>query len=116
MPWLVTRYGKDIAPGDGVLIWKSGQDAGVYASAEIIEPPKMLEKVPDIGYWIDKSRLGSKPQARIRFTSKLLEKPLLRKNLKEDPILRNLLVIRAPSNTNFKLTPQEWQRVHELKG
>jgi predicted RNA-binding protein with PUA-like domain len=116
MPWLVTRYGKDIAPGDGVLIWKSGQDAGVYAIAEIIEPPKMLEKVPDIGYWIDKSRLGSKPQARIRFTSKLLEKPLLRKNLKEDPILRNLLVIRAPSNTNFKLTPQEWQRVHELKG
>lgn len=116
MPWLVTRYDKDIAPGDGVLIWKSGQDAGVYAIAEIIEPPKMLEKVPDIGYWIDKSRLGSKPQARIRFTSKLLEKPLLRKNLKEDPILRNLLVIRAPSNTNFKLTPQEWQRVHELKG
>lgn len=116
MPWLVTRYGKDIAPGDGVLIWKSGQDAGVYAIAEIIELPKMLEKVPDIGYWIDKSRLGSKPQARIRFTSKLLEKPLLRKNLKEDPILRNLLVIRAPSNTNFKLTPQEWQRVHELKG
>lgn len=115
MPWLVTRYGKDIAPGDGVLIWKSGQDAGVYAIAEIIEPPKMLEQVPDIGYWIDKSRLGSKPQARIRFTSKLLEKPLLRKNLKEDPILRNLLVIRAPSNTNFKLTPQEWQRVHELK-
>ena len=48
-------------------IWKSGQDAGVYA-------------------------------------------------IKEDPILRNLLVIRAPSNTNFKLTPQEWQRVHELKG
>ncbi|MDZ8139052.1 MAG: EVE domain-containing protein [Nostoc sp. DedQUE04] len=23
MPWLTTRYAKDIAPGDGVLIWKS---------------------------------------------------------------------------------------------
>lgn len=46
MPGLVTRYGKDMAVGDGVLIWKAGQDAGIYAIAEIIEPPKMLDKVP----------------------------------------------------------------------
>ena len=31
MLWLVTRYGKDMAPGDGVLIWKSGDKAGIYA-------------------------------------------------------------------------------------
>lgn len=91
MSWLVTRYAKDIAVGDGVLIWLAGKEAGIYAlpkalgfaeTAEVIEPARMLSEVPDIGYWIDKSRLGSKPQARIRFTSKLLEKPLLREQLK----------------------------------
>ncbi len=33
MLWLVTRYGKDMAPGDGVLVWKSGDKAGIYAIA-----------------------------------------------------------------------------------
>jgi hypothetical protein len=55
----------------------------------------MLSESPDIAYWIDKSRLGSKPQARIRFTSKLLEKPLLRASLKQDPLLWLLLIAKA---------------------
>lgn len=115
MPWLVTRYAKEMASGDGVLIWKSGDKAGIYAIAEIIEAPKLLEKQPDIGYWIDTSRLN-KPQARIRFTNKFLEKPLLRDALKQDFILKNLTVIRQPNATNYKTTPEEWRRVHELKG
>jgi hypothetical protein len=52
------------------------------AIAEIIEPPKIITNPPEIGYWIDTSRIGVKPCAKIRFTSKLLEKPLLRENLK----------------------------------
>ncbi len=36
MPWLVTRYGKDIAPNDGVLVWVSGKEAGIYAIALLI--------------------------------------------------------------------------------
>lgn len=116
MPWLATRYAKEMAAGDGVLIWKSGDQSGIYAIAEIIEPPKIIASPPDIGYWIDTSRVGVKPCARIRFTSKLLEKPLLRENLKQDPVLKNLIVIRQPNATNYRITQQEWQRVHELRG
>ncbi len=61
-----------------MLVWKSDDKAGIYAIAEVVELPKVIEKPPDIGYWIDTTRVGTKPQARIRFTSKLLEKPLLR--------------------------------------
>ncbi|MCC5654203.1 EVE domain-containing protein [Nostoc sp. XA013] len=68
------------------------------------------------GYWIDTTRIGVKPCAKIRFTSKLLEKPLLREDLKQDPVLKNLTVIRQPNATNYKITQQEWQCVHELKG
>jgi hypothetical protein len=30
--------------------------------------------------------------------------------LLQDPILKNLLVIRAPNSTNFKVTTEEWKR------
>lgn len=115
MPWLVTRYDNQIASGDGVIIWVSGKAAGIYAIALVVDPPKMIEKQPDIKYWIDKSRLGKKPQALIEFTSKLLDKPLLREDLKKDPVLKDLMVIRQPNATNFKVTPEQWQRVHELR-
>lgn len=121
MPWLVTRYAKEISPGDGLLIWKSGDKSGVYgnlpkfANAEIIESPKIITNLPDIGYWIDTST-GVKPCAKIRFTSKLVEKPLLREDLKLDSVLKTLMVIRQPNCTNYKVTQEEWQRVHELRG
>ncbi|MDY7055301.1 EVE domain-containing protein, partial [Limnospira fusiformis] len=95
MPWLVTRYRKDISVGDGVLIWKAGTAAGVYAIAEVIAPAEPLQEVPDRNYWIDQTRLGYKPCAQIKFTTKLLDNPLLRSDCKQDPILQTLLVIRA---------------------
>ncbi|WP_414567712.1 hypothetical protein [Nostoc sp. CCY 9925] len=68
------------------------------AIAQIITNP------PDIGYWIDTSRVGIKPCAKIRFTCKLLEKPLLREDLKLDPVLKTLMVIRQPNCATYKIT------------
>lgn len=115
MPWLVTRYAKEMQPGDGVLVWMAGPEAGVYAIAEIIDTPKPMPEPPDIGYWLDKSRLGEKPYATLRFTDKLLERPLLRSDLKQDPVLKSLTVLRQPNATNFKVTAAEWQQVYELR-
>ncbi|CAD5984428.1 MULTISPECIES: EVE domain-containing protein [Planktothrix] len=115
IPWLVTRSAKEMSIGDKVMLWVSGQKAGIYAIAEIVELPKLLKEIPDKKYWIDQTRLGSKPQAMLKFTQKWLQKPLLRDELKKDPILKDLLVIRAPSATNFKVTLQEWERVKSLK-
>ena len=42
MPWLVTRYAKDIAPGDGVLVWVSGKEAGIHAIAQVTEPAHVI--------------------------------------------------------------------------
>ena len=117
MPWLVTRYGQQITVGDGVLVWISGKNAGIYAIAEISEPPKILTEIPDADYWIDKTRFREdKPHVKIRLLRKLLGQPLRRFELKFDQILKDLLVIRAPNSTNFKVTPEEWERVYQLKG
>ncbi|WP_171843602.1 hypothetical protein [Nostoc sp. NIES-3756] len=32
MSWLTTCYTKDMAVDDGALIWKSGDQAGIYAT------------------------------------------------------------------------------------
>ncbi|BAU66950.1 hypothetical protein STA3757_43560 [Stanieria sp. NIES-3757] len=117
MPWLVTRYAKEIAVGDGVLVWMSGENAGVYAIAEVIEPPQILKEISDLDYWLDPNKFKkNRLHVKIRFIRKLIGQPLRRFELKYDRTLQNLLVIRAPNSTNFKVTPQEWERVYQLKG
>ncbi len=117
MPWLVTRYGKNIAVGDGILVWMAGPEAGIYAIAEIIELPQVFTELPDADYWITSKNVRlEKPRVIISFVRKLLGQPLRKHELKQDAILKNLLVIRAPNSTNFKVTPEQWERVYQLKG
>ncbi|MFM8293847.1 MAG: EVE domain-containing protein [Microcystaceae cyanobacterium] len=117
MPWLVTRYAGEMQTGDGVLVWMAGADAGIYGIAEIQEPPKILSELPDRDYWLSpgNARL-EKPRVQLHFLRKLLGQPLRRQDLKQDPILKDLLVLKAPNSTNFRVTPEQWQRVHSLKG
>ncbi len=116
MPWLVTRYGQNMTVGDGVLVWIAGKDAGIYAIAEITATPEVLAEIPDAEYWLDSSRIKHRPQAKIRFIRKLLGQPLRKFELKYDQILKDLSVIRIPNSTNFKVTPEQWHRVYQLKG
>lgn len=116
MPWPVTRHGKNMALGDGVLIWMSGPDAGIYAVAEIIALPEILTELPDQKYWVDTTRSQGKMMAKIRYIRKFLGQPLRKLELRQDPILKNLLVLKVPNGTNFKVTLQEWERVYDLKG
>jgi hypothetical protein len=113
MPWLTTRYAKEIALGDGVIVWIAGKEAGAYAIAEIGGLPELMPNPSDRAYWIDKSRIGTRPQAMLRFTQKLTT-PILRTTVRQDPILKDLTIIRAPNSTNFRLTPAHWQRFHTL--
>ena len=114
MYWLVTLYANQMVPSDGVVIWLAGKQAGIYATAEIIESPQILKNLPDADYWIDNSRAIGKLHCKIQFTCKLLDSPLLKIKLLEDNVLKRLPVIRYPNRTNFKLTLEEWERVHEL--
>ncbi|ACK64193.1 protein of unknown function DUF55 [Rippkaea orientalis PCC 8801] len=117
MPWLVTRYGKDMGVGDGVLVWIAGSEAGIYAIAQIIETPQIFAELPDANYWINpKNAKLEKPRATISFVRKLLGQPLRKHELKHDAILKQLLVIRAPNSTNFKVTSEQWDRIYQLKG
>lgn len=117
LPWLVTRYSKEIQVGDRALVWMAGSEAGIYAIAEVIKPPEIQPELSDTQYWLmpDQAKLD-KPRVQLKFLRKLLGQPLRRHELKQDQILRDLLVIRAPNSTNFRVTEEQWQRVYSLKG
>jgi predicted RNA-binding protein with PUA-like domain len=117
LPWLVTRHSKEIQIGDGVLVWIGGKDAGIYAIAQVIESPQVLETIADRDYWLDREKIApEKLRVRISFIRKLIGQPLRKIELKQDRLLKNLLVMRVPHGTNFRVTNEEWQRIYQLKG
>jgi hypothetical protein len=112
--WLVTRYYKEIAPGDRVLIWIAGEQAGIYAIAQVAEAPQFMHEPPDIEIWTMPIRAQARFYAPVTFLSKLLDAPLLKSVLCYDPLLSELEVIRRPHNTNFRLSEEEWHRAIAL--
>lgn len=118
LEWRVTELGKEMQPGDGVAIWVSGKAGGIYAMAELTTPPRHVEHFADEAYW-DRAALTFLPQdqphAELRFTAKLLDRPLLRRDLKLHPLLNSHLVLRMPNSTNFRVTEEQWQRIQELR-
>jgi len=52
----------------------------------------------------------------IRFVRKLQDQPVGRERVLGDPLLSGLAVLRQPNATNYKVTPEQWQRVQELIG
>lgn len=54
-------------------------------------------------------------ESRFDLAAFMLEKPLLWENLKQDPVLKALDVIRQPNVTNYKITEQGWQSAYELR-
>src|SRR5439155_25632222 len=102
--WTARAYGDEMQVGDRVYVWRSGsQTGGVVAVGSVASAVE--EKAPDPGedpYY--RSREGfSEVEPRVMVkTEQLVEPPLLRSMLREDPIAGSLDVIRAPRGTNYR--------------
>ncbi|WP_332699325.1 AAA family ATPase [Halalkalibacter lacteus] len=92
---------KDIQIGDQVFIWRSdGEEknsGGVIALTEVVTEPILKDNdVPAVELKVKESRLTA------------AEGMLLRQQLKELPETKQLLILRAPQMTNYKLTEEEF--------
>ena len=59
--WLVSQHKSKIKKDDVGLIWISGNDAGIYAVAEIISDPAIMGETPaEDKYWINNEDRGKK--------------------------------------------------------
>lgn len=108
--WNLRQHHRDVQVDDRVLIWMSGNRAGIYAIGTIKTAPVVeSDSAKGIGYWNDK-RQGYRPIARVwvRYERVLLDRPLLRDFLLCDPALWNMKILRNPRGTNFSVTEDEW--------
>jgi hypothetical protein len=113
--WSVTRYKDRIRPGDRALLWQGGTEAGIYAIGEITGVPFQRTELDD---WIVKrDGPGAKPDIGVPYRlTHILERPLTKTVLQQHAVLKNMLVLRAPTGTNFAVTEEEWLAIQELIG
>ncbi|OBG73497.1 hypothetical protein A5701_23915 [Mycobacterium sp. E3305] len=107
--WTLSRYAKDVSDGDTALLWTAGDRAGIYATGTIV------------GESFTRSRQGGEPKGAppeslaIRYRlDRILDHPVLRRDLVNHPILKDLLIIREPQGTNFPVTEQQWEALRPL--
>jgi len=100
--WYATRYLKEMSVGDRVFFWLAGDESirGLYGWGILTSNSYQR---PD---WDDP---GVDFEYRGRFSQ-----PILARKLKTDPVLRNLLILRAPQASNFLLKPDEEKRLINL--
>jgi predicted RNA-binding protein with PUA-like domain len=110
--WLITRYDQEITRGDRVLIWIAGKQAGIYAISEVSAAPQFMDEPPDIEIWTMPMLAKARFYAPVTFQQKLLDAPILKSVLIHDPLLYELEVIRRPRNTNFRISDEQWHRIH----
>ena len=106
--WLANQSRKEMKVGDHVVVWKSGPSAGAYAFAELTG--EAFERPRSEWNHSQTSTEWAVPMRVIR----VLAHPILRSELLEHPILRDLGVIKFANATNFTVTPEQWEALMAL--
>src|SRR5205823_615490 len=115
--WTVRGHVASVRAGDAAYIWRAGRQAGVVAVGTVLtEPAESAPSPEDRPYWRQPDRYGfDKVEPRIRVSiDRIVEPPLLRTTLRDDPVLSNLTVIRAPRGTVYEVPPEHELRLQEL--
>jgi len=104
--WTVSRHQNDMHPGDKIALWLAGPNAGVYVLGELVTTPEVRERPPEPGP-------GQEPRADVRLVQ-ILNPPLLKAELMDHPVLKELSVIKAPQGTTFSITAEQWNALINL--
>lgn len=117
LTWRVTSYKKDIHIGDHVYLWESGLLGGVMAVALVTsEPAELPKNEAEIPFIIDREKLDvTKPGVWLRI-DRVLQKPLLKSEIKLNHILSGMLIFRIAQGTNFPVTPEEDKELQKMIG
>lgn len=117
MHWSVNQYATIISKGHIGIIWLSGNEAGIYAIAEIMTDPKMLnENEAEKKYWTDSAdKVGEKLRVKLKIIKNLLKFPLTRETIKNTKELEEMSILKRPwAGTNFPVTTEEWNKIKQL--
>lgn len=108
--WALRQHAREISDGDTVLLWSAGEKAGIYGTGTILgssfERPKQS--------WERADAPDNSLAISFRLEHLLLDQPVLRQDLINHPVLKNLSIIRQPAGTNFPVTDEQWQALRPL--
>lgn len=116
MQFLTNRYKDRIHIGDIVLLWMSGNHAGIYAQARVMEGvADRKSDGDDAAFWADpSSRATIKPRVVLAIEKRFLGNPLLKTNIAATKGLANLMILRQPNGTNFPVDADAWELLRPL--
>ena len=122
--WTVRQkhFAKDMSPGDRVFLWRaSGKKkrvAGVIASGWLIEEPQdRLDDSSSDDLWHVKPKSTEQLRVQIRIDKIASPREVIQaKWLQDDPVLRDLLILRLHVGTNYILKSEESERLSNLWG
>lgn len=113
--WTVNQYKNKIRKDHLVLLWMSGEEAGIYALGRIeTDPAVVSESEEEKKHWLESDTKPEKLKVRITILRRLINKPILRSELKIIPELSNLSILRQPTGTNFPVRGYEWEIIASL--
>jgi MoxR-like ATPase len=104
--WSVTRYRNEMRPGDPLVLWQGGPNAGIRALAEISDQPAVMAHP-------EHTHSASEWSVRYRYTH-ILNQPVDRNVIRADPILTSIEVLRYPQGMNYRITAEQWAALVRL--
>ena len=116
MQFLTNRYKNRIKVGDIVLLWMSGNHAGIYAQARVVEGvAERKDDGDDASFWVDlNAAAAAKPRVVLSIERRFLANPVLRGTIVATEGLDKLLILRQPNGTNYPVESDEWERLRHL--
>jgi hypothetical protein len=112
--WTVKRYKDQVTPGDRVYLWEAGTAGGIVAVAEVLNE---VAPRPSLTTQFVKAqeRLDEKVAPRVYLrVHGLIEPTLTKKEIREDPRLGGLSILRFAAGTNFAVTEEEALALDDL--
>jgi len=108
--WMINQYKKEIQTGDKVILWVSGQTAGVYALATVTSPVyNAIVEEEEHEYFIDESKIGEGARVNLRLDFNMVEKPMLKEQVLATPSLSDLK--QGTQGTNFPATKLQYDTI-----
>ena len=115
LAFYVNRYKADIKVGDTVLLWVAGKAAGIYAKARVVSEVQVRAGDSTDQYQVT-AAVDPTPKAQVllKIEQRFITQPVLKTHLLDVPTLRNLMVVKQPNGTNFRVTAEQWAELSPL--
>lgn len=112
--WKVAAHKDRIKPGDNVIIWQTGKEAGCYALGEVVsEVGRIEEERYEKQYYKDTvSGELKEERVEIRITKNLVGDPVLWTEIEELPEFQHFKA--GNQGTNFSATKEEFVTLYDI--